>query len=178
MRSAGLDAFRRTIAEIEPHFVEHVKTLTDWQQFSLLSVESNRCPLWFKSGLLLIGDAAHVMSPIGGVGINYAVQDAVVTTNLLASRLRTGRVEVVDLARVQNEREWPVKAIQSAQSAIQNRVLASALGSPTTPKVPWYVRAFFAIPILRDLPARVFAYGIRRVRLVDTGLNPKTASLN
>jgi 2-polyprenyl-6-methoxyphenol hydroxylase-like FAD-dependent oxidoreductase len=165
LRAAGLEALRQSIADIEPHLAEHVKTLTDWHQCSLLSVESSRCTQWFKPGLLLIGDAAHVMSPIGGVGINYAVQDAVVATNLLTKPLRSGRVEVDDLAKVQKAREWPVKAIQAAQAALQDRVLASALRSQTGPRVPWYVRAFFAIPVLRDIPGRVFAFGVRRVRL-------------
>lgn len=165
LRRAGLEALRASIVEIEPHFAEHVKTLTDWQQFSLLSVESNRCPQWYKPGLLLIGDAAHTMSPIGGVGINYAVQDAVVATNLLAAPLRSGRVEVQDLAKVQKEREWPVKGIQSVQATMQDRILAGALRSQTVPSVPWYVRAFFATPVLRNIPARVFAFGLRHVRL-------------
>lgn len=85
LRAAGLESLRHSIVEIEPHFAEHVKTLTDWHQLAFLSVESSRCPRWFKPGLLLIGDAAHVMSPVGGVGINYAVQDAVVAANILAA---------------------------------------------------------------------------------------------
>jgi len=165
LRAAGLDSLRRSIVEIEPHFAEHVKTLTDWHQFSLLSVESSRCPRWFKPGLLLIGDAAHVMSPIGGVGINYAVQDAVVAANLLTAPLKAGHVQVEDLAKVQQEREWPTKVIQAIQSAIQNRLLANVLRSQTVPTVPWYVRLFFKIPVLRDLPARMLAFGVRRVRL-------------
>src|SRR6266481_3942887 len=103
LRAAGLESLRQSIAEVEPAFAEHVKALTDWHQFSLLSVESSRCPRWFKHGLLLIGDAAHVMSPVGGVGINYAVQDAVVAANILAAPLRAGRVQVGDLAKVQSE---------------------------------------------------------------------------
>jgi 2-polyprenyl-6-methoxyphenol hydroxylase-like FAD-dependent oxidoreductase len=121
--------------------------------------------LWHSSGPLVIGDAAHTMSPIGGVGINYAVQDAVVATNLLAGLLRLGRVEVQDLAKGQKEREWPVKGIQSVQATMQDRVLAGALRSQTVPSVPWYVRAFFATPVLRNIPARVFAFGLRHVRL-------------
>ena len=172
LRAAGLESLRQSIAEVEPAFAEHVKTLTEWHQLSLLSVESNRCPRWFKPGLLLIGDAAHVMSPVGGVGINYAVQDAVVAANILAAPLRAGRVQLGDLAKVQREREWPTRAIQALQSAVQNRILASALRSAAVLRVPWFVRAFFATPFLRDIPARVLAFGVRRVRVQEDGVKP------
>jgi 2-polyprenyl-6-methoxyphenol hydroxylase-like FAD-dependent oxidoreductase len=167
VRAAGLEAFRRSIAEIEPSFAEHVKTITDWHQCTLLSVESSRCPRWYKPGLTLIGDAAHVMSPVGGVGINYAIQDAVVATNLLVAPLKVGRLQVTDLAKLQHEREWPIKVIQAAQAAAQNRVLATVLRSQTALKMPWYVRAFFATPVIRDIPARVLAFGVTRVRLQE-----------
>jgi 2-polyprenyl-6-methoxyphenol hydroxylase-like FAD-dependent oxidoreductase len=167
LRAAGLESLRKSIAEVEPHLAEHVKTLTDWHQFSLLSVESSRCPRWFKPGLLLIGDAAHTMSPVGGVGINYAVQDAAAAANILATPLREGRLQVGDLAKVQREREWPTRVIQTIQSVIQNRVLASALRAQTAPTIPWFVRAFFSTPVVRDIPAKILAFGVRRVRLKD-----------
>jgi 2-polyprenyl-6-methoxyphenol hydroxylase-like FAD-dependent oxidoreductase len=167
LRADGIEAFRRAIVDIEPSLAEHVKTITDWHQCSLLSVESSRCPRWFKPGLLLIGDAAHVMSPVGGVGINYAIQDAVVTTNLLAAPLKAGRLQVGDLARVQKEREWPTRVIQGVQSGVQNRILANVLRSQTALKIPWFARAFFATPVLRDIPARVLAFGVKRVRLSE-----------
>ena len=81
-----------SLVETEPRFAKHAESLTDWQQFTLLSVESSPCPLWYKPGVLVIGDAAHVMSPVGGVGINYAVQDAVVAANILAGPLKSGTV--------------------------------------------------------------------------------------
>jgi 2-polyprenyl-6-methoxyphenol hydroxylase-like FAD-dependent oxidoreductase len=170
LRAAGLEALRQSIVEVEPAFAEQVKTLTDWHQFSLLSVESSRCPRWFKPGLLLIGDAAHVMSPVGGVGINYAVQDAVVAANILAAPLRDGRLRLSHLAKVQQEREWPTKVIQAAQSAVQNRILTSVLSSQTVPRIPWFVRALFATPFLRDIPARILAFGVRRVRVNEEGV--------
>jgi len=167
VRAAGMEAFRKSIAEIEPAFSKHVESLTDWHQCSLLSVESSRCPIWYKPGLLLIGDAAHVMSPVGGVGINYAVQDAVVATNVLARPLESGRVRLEDLAEVQRQREWPTRVIQALQSTMQKRMIASALQTQRTLKIPWWVRLFFRIPFLRDLPARLLAFGVRRVRLVE-----------
>jgi 2-polyprenyl-6-methoxyphenol hydroxylase-like FAD-dependent oxidoreductase len=174
LRAAGLESLRQSIAEIERALAEHVKTLTDWHQFSLLSVESSRCPRWFKPGLLLIGDAAHVMSPVGGVGINYAVQDAVVAANLLAAPLKAGRLQISDLAKVQHEREWPTKVIQAVQSTMQNRILRSVLSAKTVPRIPWFVRAFFAIPFVRDIPARVLAFGVRRVRVSEEAVRGVT----
>ena len=165
LRAAGLESLRQSIVEVEPKLAEHVKSLTDWHQFSLLSVESSRCTRWFKPGLLLIGDAAHTMSPVGGVGINYAVQDAAAAANILANPLKAGRLQVSDLAKVQSEREWPTRVMQSIQSVIQNQILASALRAQTAPTIPWFVRAFFSTPIIRDIPAKILGFGIRRVRL-------------
>jgi 2-polyprenyl-6-methoxyphenol hydroxylase-like FAD-dependent oxidoreductase len=165
LRTAGLEALRRNIVEIDPRFAPHVEHLTDWHQFSLLSVEASRCPRWYKPGLLLIGDAAHVMSPVGGVGINCAIQDAVVTANVLTAPFQAGRVDVRALAEVQRQREWPTRFIQAIQSMIQKRVLAKALRSPAPIRVPRYVRFFFHVPILRDLPARLIAFGIKRVHV-------------
>jgi 2-polyprenyl-6-methoxyphenol hydroxylase-like FAD-dependent oxidoreductase len=167
LRAAGIDALRRSIASIEPRFEEHVAALTEWQQCSLLSVESSRCPVWYKPGVLLIGDAAHVMSPVGGVGINYAVQDAVVAANVLIEPLTAGRVTVKDLAEVQHQREWPTRVIQAVQAAIQKRVLATVLQSQGPITVPWALRVFFQLPILRDVPARLLAFGPKRVRVND-----------
>ena len=98
---------RKAIIELEPRFAEHVETLREWQDLTLLSVESSRCPRWHQPGLLLIGDAAHVMSPVGGVGINYAIQDAVVAANLLARPLLEERLGEQHLAEVQRQRSFP-----------------------------------------------------------------------
>jgi 2-polyprenyl-6-methoxyphenol hydroxylase-like FAD-dependent oxidoreductase len=163
LRAKGLDEIRDTIVAIAPQFAEHVKSLTDWHQFSLLSVESGRCEHWYKPGLLLIGDAAHVMSPIGGVGINYAVQDAVVAANLLAPPMRDGRLTTEDLGRVQKKREWSTKVVQFVQSVVQKRVIANVLQTKE-PRVPPAMRFVFKIPFLRDIPGRIFAFGVQRVR--------------
>lgn len=165
LRAAGLEAMRRSILELEPQLAKHVEHLTDWRQFSLLSVESSRCLCWYKPGLLLIGDAAHVMSPIGGVGINYAIQDAVVAANVLTRPLQSGKLELRHLAAVQRQREWPTRFIQAAQSFMQRRILSDVLQGREEFRIPWYVRFFFRIPVVRDLPARVLAFGIKRVHV-------------
>jgi 2-polyprenyl-6-methoxyphenol hydroxylase-like FAD-dependent oxidoreductase len=165
VRANGMEALRNSIAQIEPRFTEHVHSLVDWHQLSLLSVESSFCPKWYKDGLLLIGDAAHVMSPVGGVGINYAVQDAVVAANVLAKPLAAGRVQPSDLAKVQRKREFATRVIQTVQSLAQKGIVASALKSQSSLRIPWYARLFFKTPILRDLPAKMVAFGINRAHL-------------
>ena len=167
LRAKGVEAVRQSITEIEPHFARHAEYLTDWHQLTLLSVESSRCPIWHKPGLLLIGDAAHVMSPVGGVGINYAIQDAAVAANVLTKPLLAGSFSDADLAEVQRQREWPTRAIQAMQSFMQRNLIGGALRAQTAMTVPWQFRLFFRIPILRDLPARMIAFGIRRVRLTE-----------
>jgi 2-polyprenyl-6-methoxyphenol hydroxylase-like FAD-dependent oxidoreductase len=167
LRAQGVEALRKSLIETEPRFSKQAESLTDWQQFTLLSVESSRCPLWHKPGLLLIGDAAHVMSPVGGVGINYAVQDAVVAANLLAAPLKAGSVAESSLAEVQRRREWPVRVVQRMQSVMQNNLVARALASQGPSRVPWIMRVLVRIPILRDLPTKLIAFGPRRVHLEE-----------
>ncbi len=129
-------------------------------------MESDRLPRWYRPGLLLIGDAAHVMSPVGGVGINYAIQDAVVAANVLTEPLRDGGLRMRHLRAVQRRREWPTRIIQAVQTFVQQRVVASALNdADQTFEVPGFVRAFIRVPFLRALPARVIAFGVWRVRL-------------
>jgi len=168
LRARGVAAVRQEIAEIDPRFAKNAEALTDWRQVSLLSVESSRCPLWHKPGLLLIGDAAHVMSPVGGVGINYAIHDAAVAANVLIRPLKSGRVTEEHLAEVQRQREWPTRAIQTFQSFLQNRLIATVLLSQQSRNVPWQLRLLTRIPVLRDLPPRMIAFGPRRVRLQET----------
>ncbi len=169
LRAEGVEAVRQSIVEIEPRLSRHAESLTDWQQLTLLSVESSRCSCWHRPGLLLIGDAAHVMSPVGGVGINYAIQDAVVAANVLAGPLKAGTVSLRELAKVQRQREFPTRVIQALQTFMQERLVASVLGSRLSMvKIPWQLRLFVRIPVLRDFPARLIAFGIRRVRLRET----------
>jgi len=165
LHAQGIAAVRQTIAEIEPRLTKHADSLTDWHQLSLLSVESSICTRWHKPGLLLIGDAAHVMSPVGGVGINYAIQDAVVAANILSARLKAGEVTDSDLAQVQRQRERPVRTIQRMQTFMQNNLIAKALAAKGAVRIPWILRALLRIPVVRDLPAKFIAFGPRRVRL-------------
>ncbi|HKW33171.1 MAG TPA: FAD-dependent oxidoreductase [Candidatus Acidoferrum sp.] len=167
LRAQGVEAIRKSLVETEPRFAKHAESLTDWQQFTLLSVESSRCPLWHKPGVLVIGDAAHVMSPVGGVGINYAVQDAVVAANVLAGPLKSGTLSEAQLAEVQRQREWPTRVIQRMQSMMQNNLMIRALRSTSPTTVPWQIKLLFKIPILRDIPSRLIAFGPRRVRLQE-----------
>jgi 2-polyprenyl-6-methoxyphenol hydroxylase-like FAD-dependent oxidoreductase len=167
LRAEGTEGLRRRIVEIEPRLAKHVESLTDWHQVSLLSVESSRCPRWYAPGLLLIGDAAHVMSPVGGVGINYAVQDAVVAANLLTKPLLESSITTEHLRAVQRKREWSVRIIQAFQAQLQKRVIATALRAQGQQalRIPWFIRAFTRIPLLRDVPPRIMAMGVVRVRV-------------
>ena len=172
LRAAGIETLRRSYAELMPDFADRMEYLEDWKQVSLLSVESSRCPKWYRPGLLLIGDAAHVMSPVGGVGINYAIQDAVVAANVLSKPLKAAQTQLKDLdvrylAAGQFRREWPTRMIPGVQSLLQQRILAPALGDdrPFTP--PKLFRLLLRVPILRDLPARIIAFGFWPVRIED-----------
>ena len=167
LRAEGIEGLRRRIVEIEPRLAKNVESLTDWHQVSLLSVESSLCRRWYEPGLLLIGDAAHAMSPVGGVGINYAVQDAVVAANLLTKPLLDNRLTVDQLRTIQRKRECPVRIIQAFQTQLQKRVIATALRAQEqrTLHIPWFIRAFTRIPFLRDVPPRIMALGVVRVRV-------------
>jgi len=165
LRAQGVEAVRKSLAETEPRFAKHAEALTDWHQLNLLSVESSLCPTWHRPGLLLIGDAAHVMSPVGGVGINYAIQDAVVAANLLAGPLKAGMLTEAHLSEVQRQREGPTRFIQRMQSFMQERLLGAVLRSGEPVRVPWQLKLLAKIPLLRDIPPRMIAFGPRRVRL-------------
>jgi 2-polyprenyl-6-methoxyphenol hydroxylase-like FAD-dependent oxidoreductase len=164
LREAGVEAMRKNILALEPRFAAAVDTLTEWRQFSLLSVASSRCPTWYKPGLLLIGDAAHTMTPFAGAGIKYAIEDAVVAANLLADPLRSGRLTTADLARVQRKREWPTRVIQ-ALGAFMLRQFARTLARGRSPVPPWLIRGLFRVPQFSRLFARQIAFGFWRVHV-------------
>jgi 2-polyprenyl-6-methoxyphenol hydroxylase-like FAD-dependent oxidoreductase len=171
IRDAGLEAFRRAVAEVLPELADRVHALDDWRDVALLSVESSRLERWYKPGLLLIGDAAHVMSPVGGVGINYAIQDAVVAANVLAGPLRSGRLRLRDLAAVQRRREWPTRAIQALQAQAQRLVVAAALTSDRPLEPP----ALLRLPVVRAIPPRIVGFGIWPVHLAPELRRPAVA---
>jgi 2-polyprenyl-6-methoxyphenol hydroxylase-like FAD-dependent oxidoreductase len=154
---AGLPVARRSIDDLVPWLADRTGLLQDWSQTSLLSVESSRVCRWYRDGLLVIGDAAHVISPVAGVGINMAIQDAVVAANVLGSRLRKCGVRRQDLAAVQRRREWSTRAIQALQDLFLEYALSCG-ARLTTPRMlaVWLVEH---LPLLKRIRTRLFAFG-------------------
>jgi 2-polyprenyl-6-methoxyphenol hydroxylase-like FAD-dependent oxidoreductase len=165
IRASGLEHLRQNVVKGIPEFADRVEELQDWKQISVLSVESDRLSRWYRPGLLLIGDAAHVMSPVGGVGINYAIQDAVAVYNLLGEGLKSGQVAESDLRKVQTRRELPTRAIQTVQTFLQSVVLKRALNANAALTLPPFVRILLKVPFIGTLPARMIAFGLRPERL-------------
>jgi 2-polyprenyl-6-methoxyphenol hydroxylase-like FAD-dependent oxidoreductase len=161
VRSRGLDAFRAQIVKLAPYLADRVEELKDWNDIKLLTVAVDRLTRWWRPGLLCIGDAAHAMSPIGGVGVNLAVQDAVAAANILAAPLREGRLTTSDLAAVQRRRTLPMKVVQAVQLAVQSRIVDPLLDSDKPVTAPWAVRLFNRFPFLRRIPARIVGIGVR-----------------
>jgi len=160
LRQHGLPEFRATILRMAPYLADRVAGLDDWEKIKLLTVQVNRLRQWHRPGLLCIGDAAHAMSPVGGVGINLAVQDAVAASNILAGPLAVRQVSEADLARVQKRREFPTRVTQGFQVLVQNRVLTRLLsGAPI--KTPLVLKLLQRHPFLRGLPARFLGIGVR-----------------
>jgi len=157
----GLEAFRADIASAVPDFADRVGEIADWDQVKLLTVAVDRLNRWHKPGLLCIGDAAHAMSPIGGVGINLAVQDAVAAANILAEPLRSGAVTDQTLQSVQDRRAFPTRATQRMQLFIQNNVISAVLSGNDTLEPPLLLRLLQMFPILRRVPARLLGLGFR-----------------
>jgi 2-polyprenyl-6-methoxyphenol hydroxylase-like FAD-dependent oxidoreductase len=160
VRADGLEAFRRSVGETIPEFADRTGELQDWEAVKLLSVQADRLRRWHRPGLLCIGDAAHAMSPVGGVGINLAIADAVAAANALAGPLGEGRVRSRDLLAVQLRRELPTRAIQAFQSVAQRRVISSSLSPTGAPSFPAPARMLLRSRPVRDLPARIIAFGI------------------
>jgi 2-polyprenyl-6-methoxyphenol hydroxylase-like FAD-dependent oxidoreductase len=161
IRQRGLEAFRQEIVDLEPFLQDRVEELRDWKQISLLTVIVDRLARWFRPGLLCIGDAAHAMSPIGGVGINLAIQDAVAAANILGPKLRQNKLTESDLQAVERRRNFPTRATQRLQILIQNNVIRRVLGRDKTFSLPWPLTLLRRWPILRRIPARVLGLGFR-----------------
>jgi 2-polyprenyl-6-methoxyphenol hydroxylase-like FAD-dependent oxidoreductase len=161
LRARGLESFRADIVKLAPYLADRVGEIKDWNDVSLLTVAVDRLARWWRPGLLCIGDAAHAMSPVGGVGVNLAVQDAIAAANILAVPLREGRVATEHLDQVQKRRTFPMKVIQKMQVGVQNRLIDPLLDSNKPIKAPWTVRLFNIFPFLRRIPARVVGIGVR-----------------
>jgi len=161
VRRKGLERFRAGIEQAEPLFKGRAGEIADWDQVKLLTVAVDRLKRWHREGLLCIGDAAHAMSPIGGVGINLAVQDAVAAANILAEPLRGGAVGDDVLRKVQDRREFPTRVTQRLQVFLQNSVIRNALVSDGELKPPLFLKLLRNFPLLRRIPARVLGLGIR-----------------
>jgi 2-polyprenyl-6-methoxyphenol hydroxylase-like FAD-dependent oxidoreductase len=161
LKQAGLDAFRRRVAALIPFAADRLSEIASWDDVKLLTVAVDRLKRWYRDGLLCIGDAAHAMSPVGGVGINLAIQDAVAAANLLAAPLAADYVTIDDLRRVQRRREFPARVTQRAQIFIQDRVIKRVLGGRQSLRPPFVLRLLARYPILRRLPARMVGVGVR-----------------
>jgi len=159
VRRAGLDKFREVVGEMSPFVRDRLGEIESWDSVKLLTVAVDRLRRWCRPGLLCIGDAAHAMSPIGGVGINLAVQDAVAAANILAEPLRRGSVSIETLERVQRRREFPTRFTQRLQIVLQNNIIGPALGG-RRPKAPLFMK-MLQWPLLRRIPGRLLALGIR-----------------
>ena len=161
VRKRGIEQFREEIAKLQPFMRDRVSELRDWNDVSLLTVKVDRLKKWFRPGLLCIGDAAHAMSPVGGVGINLAIQDAVAAANILATKLAAGNIDERDLHAVQRRREFPTRATQWLQVVLQNAVIKRVLSSTKAFTVPVPIKLMQRFPFLRRIPARVIGMGFR-----------------
>ncbi len=161
LQERGIESLREQIVRIVPKFQDRVTELQSWDDVKLLTVRVDRLRQWWKPGLLCIGDAAHAMSPIGGVGINLAIQDAVAAANILAAPLRDRAATGQHLAAVQRRRTFPTHFTQSMQILIHDHVINRVLASEETVSPPWQAKLFDRIPALRCIPARVVGVGVR-----------------
>ena len=157
----GLETFRKDVAQLAPFAANRLEEIRDWDDVKLLTVRVDRLAKWYRPGLLCIGDAAHAMSPIGGVGINLAIQDAVAAANILAGPLVRGSISIADLQRVQRRREVPARMTQRVQVFIQDRLIRRILGADEDISVPWPMKLLKSWPFLRRIPARMIGVGFR-----------------
>lgn len=161
VRASGLEAFRKSVGRLLPFAADRANAITDWDQVRLLTVMVDRLKEWARPGLLCIGDAAHAMSPVGGVGINLAIQDAVAAANLLRKPLKEGRVRLEDLKAVQARRDFPTRATQRLQLIMQNTLIAPTLAATRNVKPPLLLRLLTGVPYVSRIPARLLGLGFR-----------------
>ena len=161
VRAKGLEAFRAGLATVLPFGAARASEIAGWDQVKLLNVQINRLERWWLPGLLCIGDAAHAMSPVGGVGVNLAVQDAVAAANLLVRPLLAGHLSDGDLAAVQARRMWPTRVTQRVQVLAQSRILVPAMAVTRPAGLPLALRLLLALPGLSRIPARMVGMGVR-----------------
>jgi 2-polyprenyl-6-methoxyphenol hydroxylase-like FAD-dependent oxidoreductase len=161
IKQTALVAFWKDVVSVVPFLRDRMNELESWDQIKLLTVKVDRLRQWYRPGLLCIGDAAHAMSPIGGVGINLAIQDAVAAANILAMPLARGSLSIADLQRVQRRRELPARITQRVQVFIQDRLIRRILGTNEDIPVPWPIKLLKRWPFLRRIPARMVGVGFR-----------------
>ena len=178
IKQRGIEAFRADIVSIASFLNDRVDELQDWDSIKLLTVLVDRLRKWYRPGLLCIGDAAHAMSPVGGVGINLAIQDAVATANILARPLSQNYVSVTHLQKVQWRREFPTRVTQWAQVQVQNRVLSPTLSGRQSIRPPLFLRLFQKFPLLRRIPARLIGIGVRPEHVRTPDVNQQISQIN
>jgi 2-polyprenyl-6-methoxyphenol hydroxylase-like FAD-dependent oxidoreductase len=161
LRAQGIEAFRQDLVALNPALLDRVGEIGSWDDVKLLTVRVDRLKCWYRLGLLCIGDAAHAMSPVGGIGINVAIQDAVASANILAEPLRARLVSEELLGNVQKRRQWPTEMTQAMQLFVQKRIISNVLSMTQTPRPPFMLTLFNRFPILRRIPARLIGMGFR-----------------
>jgi len=161
IHQAGIEGFQKTFAEVAPHFKDRVKEIKNWHDIGYFMIECGRVKQWYKDGLLLIGDAAHIMSPVGGIGINYVIQDAIEAANVLTKPLLKKSVTTEDLAKVQKKRLWTTKLIQWFQHQAHQRIVAQALKQKEGFQAPWFAK----LPGMRKLLAYTIGLGFGRAHV-------------
>jgi 2-polyprenyl-6-methoxyphenol hydroxylase-like FAD-dependent oxidoreductase len=171
IEAGGLESFRELVGRIAPYLADRLEELNDWEQIKLLSVQINRLRQWYRPGLLCIGDAAHAMSPAGGVGINLAIQDAVAAARLLADPLREGRVTESTLALVQRRREFPTRVTQQMQ-VFAHGLFERVFQNTGPAKAPWQLKMVLHIPGVQRVVGRMVGMGVRPEHITDAGSGP------
>ena len=161
VKAEGIEEFRQRVLSMSPFLADRIAEIASFDDVKLLTVTVDRLRQWWRPGLICIGDSAHAMSPVGGVGVNIAVQDAVAAANRLAAPLKRGAVTDADLRAIQERRTLPVRFTQALQLAVQNRIISRALYGEQRPKPPLMFKLFALFPVLRRIPARLIGLGVR-----------------